>query len=249
MTKFFRFPSTPHLAWLGRGPMPREDKLLAVKEARDFLTGEVVVEEKLDGANIGFSLAEDGRIQVQNRGQYLVAPYGGQFARLDSWLSQYSSLLKGFLSRKVILFGEWCAARHSIGYDQLPDWFLLFDVYDCIEARFWSTKRRDALAAQLSLSTVPTLLRGKLNLVALEKVLESESSRYRAGSMEGLIIRRESGDWCESRAKLVGADFVQAIDEHWSRRRIEWNRVNWLRNQGANNSYSPSNLDVSRGGH
>ena len=45
--------------------------------------------------------------------------------------------------------------------------------------------------------------------------------------MEGLIIRRETADWCDGRAKLVRSDFIQQIDEHWSRRRIEWNRVKW----------------------
>ncbi|WP_257945770.1 RNA ligase family protein, partial [Pseudomonas plecoglossicida] len=53
------------------------------------------------------------------------------------------------------LFGEWCAARHSLDYGTLPDWFLLFDVYDRSTGRFWSTVRRDALAAEAGLATVP----------------------------------------------------------------------------------------------
>jgi hypothetical protein len=40
-------------------------------------------------------------------------------------------------------------------------------------------------------------------------------------------VRRESIDWCEARAKLVHPDFVQAIDTHWRKRAIEWNRVDW----------------------
>ena len=38
-------------------------------------------------------------------------------------------------------------------------------------------------------------------------------------------MRRESAEWCESRAKLVRADFTQAIGEHWRNRRLEWNRL------------------------
>ena len=52
---FFRFPTTPHLAWLGGGATPREDKVLTPTEAAELLAGEVVVEEKLDGANLGWS--------------------------------------------------------------------------------------------------------------------------------------------------------------------------------------------------
>ncbi|HMM73809.1 MAG TPA: RNA ligase family protein, partial [Rhodocyclaceae bacterium] len=68
MTDFFRFPHTPHLAWLGPDA-PRDDKVLAPAEARALLSGEVVVEEKLDGANLGLSLAPDGSLRAQNRGQ------------------------------------------------------------------------------------------------------------------------------------------------------------------------------------
>lgn len=67
---FFRFPHVPHLAWLGKG-QPRDDKVLSPDEAAALLSGEVVVEEKVDGANIGFSASEDGELRAQNRGSYL----------------------------------------------------------------------------------------------------------------------------------------------------------------------------------
>ena len=67
MPDFFRFPHTPHLAWLGAGS-PRDDKVLSAAQAQALLAGEVVVEEKLDGANLGFSLATDGELRAQNRG-------------------------------------------------------------------------------------------------------------------------------------------------------------------------------------
>ena len=49
---FFRFPHTPHLAWLGRD-IPRDDKVLAPSEAKALLSDDVTVEEKLDAANNG----------------------------------------------------------------------------------------------------------------------------------------------------------------------------------------------------
>jgi hypothetical protein len=64
MSDFFRFPHTPHLAWLGEGS-PRVDKVLSSREAADLLAGEVVVEEKLDGANLGISVSENGALRVQ----------------------------------------------------------------------------------------------------------------------------------------------------------------------------------------
>jgi hypothetical protein len=55
---FYRFPHTPHLSWLGEGT-PRDDKVLPPTEAKALLAGEVVVEEKRDGANPGLSLGSD----------------------------------------------------------------------------------------------------------------------------------------------------------------------------------------------
>lgn len=227
MTDFFRFPHTPHLAWLGEG-VPRDDKVLSVEEAKALLSGVVVVEEKLDGANLGLSLGPDGALRTQNRGQYLQAPHAGQFARLPAWLAQHEAGLREVLRPELILFGEWCAARHSLDYAALPDWFLLFDVYDRCAGRFWSTTRRDAPAARAGLATVPRVQQGRTTLGALKQLVQQTPSRYRAGQpVEGVVIRRESSDWCEARAKLVRPQFTQAIDTHWRKRAIEWNRVEW----------------------
>jgi ATP-dependent RNA circularization protein (DNA/RNA ligase family) len=159
MSDFFRFPRTPHLAWLGEGA-PRDDKVLSDAEAKSFVSAPVVVEEKLDGANLGVSLAPDGAVRAQNRGQYLVTPYTGQFSRLNAWMAQHQAALREALDQHLILFGEWCAARHSVAYGALPDWFLLFDVYDRAERRFWNAQRRDELAARLGLCVVARLFAG-----------------------------------------------------------------------------------------
>lgn len=229
MSDFFRFPSTPHLAWLAEDGMPRDDKVLSPAEAQALLSNEVVVEEKLDGANLGLSLAPDGALHAQNRGQYLEQPHAGQFARLPAWLTQHKIGLRTVLRAELILFGEWCAARHSLDYGTLPDWFLLFDVYDRSARRFWSTTRRDVLAAEAGLATVPRVQTGHVTLAALKQLVMGTPSRYRAGlPLEGVVVRRESADWCEARAKLVRPDFTQAIEIHWRKRPIEWNQVDWV---------------------
>ncbi len=221
---FFRFPSTPHLTWLGRMPPPRDDKLLTDRERRDLLVGEVIVEEKLDGANLGFSVSHFGRVQAQNRGQYLSEPYSGQFSRLAAWLGQHQDQLLSLLEPKLILFGEWCAARHSLRYDALADWFLVFDVYDRVAGKFWSCQRRDALASWANLTTVPKLARGHMSVTSLESLVMNTQSRFATtGTVEGVVVRQDSKDWCERRAKLVHPNFNQEIDAHWSKRTLEWN--------------------------
>lgn len=223
---FFRFPQTPHIAWLGPGA-PRDDKLLSPEEVGVLLEEPVVVEEKLDGANLGFSLAPDGGLRAQNRGQYLHEPHGGQFQRLSEWMAMHGELLTAALGEHLIAFGEWCAARHSLDYPMLPDWWLLFDIYDRREQRFWSTRRRDALAAGMRLATVPRLVEGRQTVASLENLVGGQRSRYRDGVLEGVVVRKEDDEWLLARGKLVRADFTQSIDSHWRSRRIQWNQVRW----------------------
>ena len=221
---FFRFPHTPHLAWLGEGS-PRDDKVLSPNEVTGLLAGDVVVEEKLDGASLGLSLAPDGSLRAQNRGQYLAELPAGQFARLPAWLVQHDKALRSVLTPNLILFGEWCAARHSLDYSALPDWFLLFDVFDRSLSRFWSCSRRNVLARSAGLVTVPLVRQGKASVDVLKQLVATEKSHYREGSLEGVVIRRESSEWSEVRAKLVRPDFTQAINTHWRKRVLEWNCI------------------------
>lgn len=225
---FIRFPHTPHLSWLG-SVEPRDDKVLSDTDVTSLLRADVVVEEKLDGANLGFSLDSAGELRVQNRGTYLSKPYSGQFARLPAWLATHgdgiAEVLLDHHHSPPILFGEWCAARHSIAYTRLPDWLLLFDVFDSKVGRFWSSVRRDALAHNLGLVTAPQVAHGRFRLDDLIEALDTWPSRFRDGPLEGVVVRRESADWCDQRAKLVRADFTQSIGEHWRGRQVEWNRL------------------------
>jgi ATP-dependent RNA circularization protein (DNA/RNA ligase family) len=224
MTGFFRFPHTPHLAWLGNRE-PREDKVLSPSEAASLLSAPVVVEEKLDGANLGFSVSPDGELRLQNRGQYLLEPFSGQFARLSGWLPGHRGALLEALGCELMLFGEWCAARHSIFYTSLPDWFLVFDVYDKSTCCFWSARRRDEFARQLGLVTVPEIFRGRASLEELKRDLLNLKSACGAPELEGVVVRTEDDRHLIARAKLVRPNFLQAIGEHWSRKALEWNRL------------------------
>ena len=224
MNDFFRFPHTPHLAWLGSG-QPRNDKVMAPDEVDILLDGALVVEEKIDGANIGFSTSEDGTVLVQNRGQYLDRSYShAQFQPLWKWLPAREEALADALYPDRMLFGEWCYAVHSVEYDGLPDWFMGFDVYDRSEGVFWDTERRDRLLADVGLISVPRLGSGDYTLPDLTDLL-ARPSRVGAGPLEGVVVRRELDGQTTVRAKLVRAEFAQAIEEHWSRGPLRRNEL------------------------
>lgn len=224
MSDFHRFPHTPHLAWLGKGE-PRDDKVMSKEEVLALLSAPVRVEEKIDGANLGFSVGSDGKLRAQNRGQYLESPYRHQFTRLSVWLTSHESALVSALGEELILFGEWCAARHSVAYEKLPDWFVAFDVYDRQSGRYWSATRRDGLCTHLGLAVVPAMSEGRVALAALRELVINHRSRFGDNLVEGVVIRRDEGDWLNSRAKLVAPEFTQTLNEHWRHRAIVWNQL------------------------
>jgi ATP-dependent RNA circularization protein (DNA/RNA ligase family) len=223
MTEFFRFPHTPHLAWLGHGK-PRDDKVMSPSGAREFLSHEIVVEEKVDGANLGLSVTESGELRAQNRGAYLSRrSSASQFKPLFHWLDARQDALSDALFPNLILFGEWCWAIHSVRYTKLPDWFLAFDVYDRSRGEFWSARRRDELVSKLRIALVPQLGSARYSIAELRGMLGD--SKLTNGPAEGLYVRRDEGGHLVARAKLVRPEFVQAIGDHWSRRTIETNQL------------------------
>jgi hypothetical protein len=120
---------------------------------------------------------------------------------------------------------ESCAARHTLDYTALPDWWLVFDVYDRAAGRFWSAARRDRWTAACGLQTVPALATGRHSATGLAAVLTHQPSRYRLGPMEGVVVRADEHDWLLARAEPVRADFTQSIGEHSRSRGLQWNRL------------------------
>ena len=220
---FIKYPHTPHLAWLGSG-IPRGDKVFTEDEQSRFLEGALIIEEKVDGANIGISIL-DGDLAVQNRGEYLRHPANMQFSPLWPWLENHRPQLTNELGSNLILFGEWCYAVHTVRYDALPDWFLGFDVYDRKAEKYWSAARRNELLKRTGLCAVPEIGRGRFDIRHLKELATTGASRYGNGPLEGLYLRRESGAWLDQRAKIVRPEFSQSIQEHWSSRSMERNHL------------------------
>ena len=218
MSPFVRFPRTPHLALLGPVDV-RDDKVMSPDAARAFLDEDIIVEEKVDGENLGLSLV-DGRLVAQSRGSY-VELGGASFRGLAAWLHPRASRIARELGQDLVLFGEWCAVRHSVPYDALPDWLLLFDVYDRRIQTFWQLDERDLLAEALQLARVPRLATGRFDIAELRKLLGP--SRVGDTPMEGLVVRHTERP--QDRAKLVRPEFLQAIDEHWRSRLVELNQI------------------------
>jgi hypothetical protein len=142
-----------------------------------------------------------------------------------AWVARRKTALSDLVRADRIVFGEWCFAVHSVRYERLPDWFLGFDVYDIGARKFWSVDRRNEALRLAGINHVPQIFAGRIKVADLQNMLESEQSRVGDGPVEGLYIRRDGGDWLELRAKLVRPEFLVAIEEHWSSKPIQQNRL------------------------
>ena len=220
---FHKFPHTPHLLWLGVGT-PRDDKVLKPAEVTEFLSDEVVVEEKVDGANLGLSLGSDGRVRAQSRGNYLAPGRShAQWNPLWPWIAQHREDLETGLRGGLMLYGEWCYARHTVAYDALPDWLLGFDIFEIATRRFWSADRRNDWLHERGMASIPELKRGRLQFKQVSSLLVTSAVGH--VPMEGIYLRREQGGWLQMRAKVVSAIFKQQIEEHWTRRSVIPNQL------------------------
>lgn len=208
----------------------------------------IYVEEKVDGANFGLSLSADGQIFAQNRSHYISSGDHAQFSPLASWLEENRNALTNILnegkrnknniaaSQGLILYGEWVVARHSIPYHRLPSYFIAFDIYDRRVQRFWSRKRFHSVMKGSGIPVVPMIKVYKPEAKSSEvfrqdllNLLETKSQfRSDGGPVEGIILRvdddsdtSQETSWLNHRLKVVRPDFVAGCGEHWSRRDIE----------------------------
>lgn len=221
MRDFFKFPSTLHLAALRNNDV-RDDKCFSDVERELFLSHEITIEEKIDGANLGISFDSNGDTFFQNRGS-AVTEFSGQWKKLRNWYLQHSDFLFDSLSDRYILFGEWCYAKHSVFYDSLPDLFVAFDVFDKKAERFFSVRRRNAFLNESGIFSVPFIAEGRFSFEQLKNM--TFTSHFGHENAEGIYCRIDEGDWLRQRAKLVRPAFRQTIKEHWSHQAICLNQI------------------------
>ena len=240
--EILKYPRTPHLEGSRLQPGDEGHDHVRLATLRDQ---HVVVEEKLDGANVGISFTSGGELLLQSRGHYLAG--GGrerQFAPFKQWAHAHEARLLERLEDRYVMYGEWLYAKHSVSYDALPHWFCEFDVFDRVDGVFLSTPRRHALLAGSPVLSVPVLQAGPMprdlkTLRALVRPSLAKTAQWRMAFehgvarqgldlalawrqtdrstlAEGLYIKVEDEAHVHGRYKWVRPDFVQTILESGS---------------------------------
>ena len=112
------FPRTAHLFDTGGSAVSSDDWVLSAKSPffRELAEGShVIAEEKIDGANLGFSLSSALEILAQNRSHYVTQADHNQFGPLPSWIDKHRLSLVKILSSPTD-FEERAASQGLILY-------------------------------------------------------------------------------------------------------------------------------------
>ena len=221
---FIKYPRTPHL-FGSKGT--DDDKHLSAKDSEAFIADEsLIIEEKIDGTNVGIHFSESGDIVLQCRGHLITEGMHAQYDLFKRWATVKRYTLEERLGRRFILFGEWVYARHSILYRQLTHYFFEFDIFDKEAAAYLDLQQRLSLLEDTGIETVPIIYRGAIARADLERFIgpshfdsqfENPTTNRIDNLMEGLYLRTESSGVVTGRAKWVRLEFVEKIKQstHW----------------------------------
>ncbi len=232
--EFVKYPRTPHL-FGSRGT--DDDKHLGESESTRFIADDsLIVEEKIDGTNVGIHFTAEGAMVLQCRGHLITEGMHPQYDLFKQWAAGKRLTLENLLEDRYILFGEWVYARHSVHYRQLPHYFFEFDIFEKGAQQFLSLERRLELLEGTGIHTVPVLHAGKLNRETLAALIgpsqfdsefENPVTNRVDNLMEGLYLRTERDRVVSGRAKVVRPEFVEKIkqSEHWQYQAMTINRL------------------------
>ena len=221
---FIKYPRTPHL-FGSKGT--DDDKHLAEAESNRFIADEsLIVEEKIDGTNVGIHFSDEGQLVLQCRGHLITEGMHAQYDLFKQWATVKRYVLEERLGNRFILFGEWVYARHSVFYRQLTHYFFEFDIYDKEKEAFLDLEHRLVLLEGTRIETVPVVHSGSLKRSELESVIgpslfdsqfDNPFTKRTDNLMEGLYLRTEADGVVSGRAKYVRPEFVEKIKQstHW----------------------------------
>ena len=207
-----KYPRTVHLPF--SGSKTSDDVTGASwKFLREDL--EVVITEKMDGENT-----------TLYRDRFHARSVDSKFHESRSWVAGLWGRVSWMIpeGRRVVV--ENVYAEHSIRYDKLPTFAFGICVIDLLDADgklsehgvptvlSWDDSLK--IFAELGITPVPLLYRGKTSMKHLREVFESLDTY----AQEGIVVRTAGSfleeDFWDNSAKGVRKGHVQT-DQHWTR--------------------------------
>lgn len=206
------YPRVPHLP--PATGASRDDLVLSEDDVEVLLSVPVVVEEKLDGANV-MLWRDAGRVEAATRGGPGGRDRAGQLGPLRAWIAERIERLRPLLAHERVLYAEWLWLRHSVGYDALPEHLIGLDLLLSPAAGFASAPQGDEALSEAGIALPPRLFTGVLRTRRrLDDMIGT--SHVGQGAAEGVIVRRVAGEGHAPRlAKVVAPHLSLRSDDSW----------------------------------
>ena len=224
------YPRTRHLPH--KANAQRDDLIASEKETKIIFESEnVFVEEKIDAASVGITVVEDqpvirNRNHILNKGFTGKTPAKMQFSSIWGWFYQNQDKFRALfeLTGPVSVYGEWMWARHGLEYDQLPDYFIPYDLFSHEKKTYLATDFTHDKLLSVGFATVPLLHEGKIeSWEQLEDLAHGVSPFTTLGPREGIYLKVTDGKQIIQRFKMVRQDFIGG--EHWSKTHLVSHRL------------------------
>ena len=169
---------------------------------RDILGTEVVVMEKLDGANASFGII-DGELKMFSRNQEL--DEHNTLRGFYDWVKQNVDAGKLFVS--TIYFGEWLVP-HTVHYKkEAQGKFYLFDIYDVKTETYLDWNITVQAAKHLKLRTPEVFFRGELHsMTDVDRYLGQSELTEIPNTGEGIVVKDYEG---QQFVKIVSDKFKE----------------------------------------
>jgi len=195
---------------------------LSDADTQKLLRGNVVITEKMDGANVGIIRHKD-HFRLQKRGSLVDVGEHFQFNFFKAWTQQnYDKLMQ--IPQDTILYGELMICKHTVFYDMLPDYFLAFAWLDRKTDEYYHWCDVEELCDKIGLCTVPML--EMTTNVPKDELFDiiPDPSMYGHEQAEGLVVWNYKRN---IRGKVVLKKFQDSMDKdgHWATKKIVKNIV------------------------
>ncbi len=196
---------------------------LSHKEVAALLRGNVVIEEKLDGANTGVVRHKKG-FTLQKRGSLVGPSEHAQFNYLHSWANRdkYNQLMK--IPVGYIIYTELLYAVHHIYYEELPDYVIIIDVWN--GRKYLNRKEKERFCEKHDLVLAPLIAEGHFNKDELFGLIPLVSAYGK--QIEGVVVKKyHRKNKLYKKGKIVLPDFFNALEnsKHWTRNPYKRNKL------------------------
>ena len=144
--------------------MTRDDLLVGDPEFWIGAGNTLLVEEKVDGGNLGITCDTNHTLMYQNRSHHVNEASHPQWVGLERWADEFGTALAKILEpERRVLFGEWCTTVHSLEYTRLPSHFIAFDMYDRVTGAWYTRAQLHDVLKDTGIPVVPVLTERAFN--------------------------------------------------------------------------------------